>query len=172
MALCGMMTALSVTVMLMGGVIPLATFCCPVLASLALVPVLLEAGKKWALSAYAAAAMLSLILSPDKESALLFAFLGYYPALKPALDKIKSRPLRAAAKLGIFNLAAAAMMLTIAFVLNMQAVVAEYAAMGAAGLIAFVILANVTMLAYDRMILVLAIVYLRKFRKNTHIHQN
>lgn len=170
MALCGMMVALGMTVMLMGSVIPLATFCCPVLASLALVPVLVEWGKKWALAAYAAIAALSLLLSPEKESALLFAFLGYYPAIKPTLDRIRKAPVRIAAKLGIFNTAAAAMMLVIAFVLNMQAIVAEYAAMGTFGIAAFVVLANITMLAYDRMVLITAIVYIRKFRKNLGNH--
>ena len=164
MALCGMMVALAIVIMLMGGVIPLATFCCPVLASLALVPVLMESGKKWAMMAYAATAALGLLLSPDKESALLFAFLGYYPALKPTLDKIKAKPLRIIAKLGIFNLAAGAMMLSIAFVLRMDAVVAEYAAMGAIGGAIFLLMANVTMLLYDRMVLIMAVVYINRFR--------
>lgn len=164
MALCGMMAALAVVVMLMGGVIPLATFCCPMLASLALLPILAEAGRKWTLMTYAAVAALSLMLCPDKEAALLLAFLGYYPALKPVLDGVKHKPLRIAAKLAVFNLAAGAMLLTIAFVLNMQAVMAEYAAMGAIGCIVFALLANVTMLMYDRLLLVMYILYIRKLR--------
>ena len=164
MALCGMMVALGVAAMLLGGVIPLATFCCPALAGLVLVPVLAEAGKKWTLCAYAAIAALSLMLSPDKESALLFAFLGYYPALKPALDGLKRRPLRILVKLAIFNLAAGAMMLCIAFVFNLQAILQEYAAMGAAGIAAFVVLANVTMLLYDRLLQIAAVLYIRKLR--------
>lgn len=164
MALCGMMVALAMVVMLMGGVIPLATFCCPVLASLALIPILMEYGKKWTLMAYAAVAALGLMLSPDKESALLFAFLGYYPAVKPTLDKIKPKLLGSLTKLGIFNLAAGAMLLTIAFVLRLDAVMAEYAAMGKVGIIIFALLANFTMLMYDRMLLVMAVVYVKKFR--------
>ena len=164
MALCGMMATLAIVIMLMGGVIPLATFCCPVLASLTLIPVLMESGKKWTLMAYAATAALGLMLSPDKEAALLFAFLGYYPALKPALDAIKKRPLRVIAKLGVFNLAAGAMLLSIAFVLRMDAIMAEYAAMGVIGGIAFAVLSNITMLMYDRMLVVMAVVYIRKLR--------
>jgi len=164
MALCGMMTALAIVIMLMGGMIPLATFCCPVLASLALIPLLLEYGRKWALMAYAAVAALGLMLSPDKEAALLFAFLGYYPALKPALDRIRRQPLRIIAKLGIFNLAAGAMMLCIAFVLRMDMIVAEYAAMGMIGGAVFLILANITMLLYDRMLVIMAVVYMKKMR--------
>ena len=164
MALCGMMTALAVVVMLLGGAIPLATFCCPVLASLALIPLLLEYGRKWTLMAYAAVAALGLMLSPDKEAALLFAFLGYYPALKPALDKIGSRALRVIVKLGVFNLAAGSMLLSIAFVLRMDAIVAEYTAMGVAGGILFALLANITMLLYDRMLVIMAVAYVRKLR--------
>lgn len=164
MALCGMMAALAVAIMLLGGAIPLATFCCPVLASLALIPVLLEYGRKWTLMVYAAVAALGLMLSPDKEAALLFAFLGYYPALKPALDKIKKRPLRIIAKLGLFNLAAGAMLLSIVFVLRMDVIAAEYAAMGVIGGIAFAVLSNITMLLYDRMLVIMAVVYIRKLR--------
>lgn len=163
MALCGMMVALSVTVMMMGGVIPLATFCSPAIAGLTLLPVMLECGRKWALSAYVAIAALSLMLSPDKESALLFAFLGYYPVLKVTLDKIRP-PLRVIAKLGVFNLAAGAMMLSIAFVFNMQHIVQEYAGMGAAMTAAFVVIANITMLLYDRMLVVMLYLYIKKLR--------
>lgn len=164
MALCGMMAALAVTVMLLGGVIPLATFCCPMFASLALLPILVEAGRKWTLMTYVAVAALGLMMCPDKEAALLFAFMGYYPALKPVLDRIAKKPLRVAAKLGVFNIAAGAMLLVIAFVLNMQAIMAEYAAMGVVGGIVFAALANITMLMYDRMLLIMVVIYLRKLR--------
>ena len=164
MALCGMMCALGVTVMLMGGVIPLATFCCPALAGLVLLPVLAECGKKLTLGCYIAVAALSLMLCTDKEAALVFAFLGYYPVLKLSIDKIRSRLLRIAAKLGVFNLAAGAMLLSIAFVLRMDAIMAEYAAMGVIGGIAFAVLSNITMLMYDRMLVVMAVVYIRKLR--------
>ena len=150
--------------MLLGGVIPLATFCCPALAGLVLVPVLAESGKKWALCAYAAIAALSLMLSPDKESALLFAFLGYYPVLKVRLDGMKHRPLRLLAKLAVFNLAAGAALLAVAYLLGMDAVLAEYRELGRIGGIAFAVLANVTMLLYDRLLPIAQMVYLKKLR--------
>ncbi len=164
MALCGMMAALAVSVMLLGGVIPLATFCCPMLASLALLPVMAESGQKWTLMAYAAVAVLGLMLCPDKEAALLFAFMGYYPAIKPSLDRIRNKPLRLIAKLGVFDLAAGAMLLVMAFVLNMQAVLGEYAALGVVGCVLFALLANVTMLMYDRLLSAKTIAYLRRLR--------
>ena len=46
MALCGMLTALAVVILLLGGLLPLATFCAPVLAMAALLPVLEECGPR------------------------------------------------------------------------------------------------------------------------------
>ena len=51
-----------------------------------------------------------------------------------------------------------------AFVLNMQAVMAEYAEMTRAALIAFAVLCNVTMLLYDRLLAVFAYLYQKKLR--------
>ena len=164
MALCGMMCALGTAVMLLGGVIPLATFCCPALAGIVLLPVMMEAGRKMALGAYAAIAALSLMLCPDKEAALVFAFLGYYPVMKWSLERIRSKVLRLTAKLAVFDLAMLAQLALLAWVLNMHQAVAEYAQMTKAMLIAFVLLANVTMLLYDRMLSVMAFVYIRKLR--------
>lgn len=164
MALCGMMCALGVTVMLMGGVIPLATFCCPALAGLVLIPVLAECGKKMTLACYGATAALSLILCTDKEAALVFAFLGWYPVLKLYLDRIRRTLIRILAKLGVFNLAAGAMLLMMAFVLNMEAAMAEYAEMTGIMLAAFIFLANFTLLVYDRLLVIMLVIYMKKLR--------
>ena len=150
--------------MLLGGIIPFATFCCPALAAALLTPLLFEVGDKMTLAAYAAVAVLSLLLCPDREAALIFAFLGYYPVLKPRIDSLRRRPLRVLMKLGLFNLAAAALLALMAFVLNMQAVMAEYAEMTRAALIAFAVLCNVTMLLYDRLLAVFAFLYQKKLR--------
>ena len=164
-ALCGMMVALGAAVMMLGGVIPVMTFCSPAIAGLTLLPVLAEYGGKWALAAYVAIAALGLMLSPDKESALLFAFLGYYPVAKVCLDRIRNRPLRVLAKLMLFNLAAGLMLASIAWVFNMTQVMAEYAEMSTAMLVAFAVLANVTLLLYDRMLLIAMALYQRRLRK-------
>ena len=118
-ALCSMMVALGVIVMMLGGVIPVMTFCSPAIAGLTLLPVLSEYGKKWALAAWAAISALSMMLSPDKESALLFVFLGWYPVVKVHLERIRQRPLRLLAKLALFNAAAGLMLMSMAFVFNL-----------------------------------------------------
>ncbi len=163
-ALSGMMTALGAMFMLLGGVIPAATFCAPALAGLALVPLFAEGGTRLALGAYIAVAALSLILCPDKEAALLFAFLGWYPAMKWRLDaRLRPWP-RRLLKLLLWDGAAAAMAALVFFVLRMDEIIAEYREMGRAMLIAFILLGNVTLALYDRMLGIALVVYVKRLR--------
>ena len=164
LALSGMMTALGALFMLLGGAIPAATFCAPALAGLTLVPVFVEGGTKLALGAYAAVAALALILCPDKEAALLFAFLGWYPAVKWKMDAALKPWPRRIVKFILWNGAALAMAALIFFVLRMDQIIAEYREMSRVMLIAFILLANVTLLLYDRLLAIMLVLYERRLR--------
>ena len=164
MALTGMLCALAVVLMMLGGVIPLATFCCPALAGLMLIPVFVECGEKLSWCAYAAIAALSLILCPDKEAALLLAFIGYYPILRWRLDQLRSRLLRVVAKLGVFNLAVLAMYALSILVLQMDQILREYQEMGLALTAACLLVGNVTLLLYDRLIAIMTALYVKRLR--------
>lgn len=164
MALTGMLCALAVVLMMLGGVIPLATFCCPALAGLMLIPVFVECGEKLSWCAYAAIAALSLILCPDKEAALLLAFIGYYPILRWRLDQLRSRLLRVVAKLGVFNLAVIAMYALSILVLQMDQILREYQEMGLALTVACLLVGNVTLLLYDRLIVIMTALYVNRLR--------
>ena len=65
-ALGGVMAALAVTVMSMGGLIPVATYVSPVLCMLMLNLVIRLCGVRIAWAGYGAVALLSLLLSADK----------------------------------------------------------------------------------------------------------
>ena len=140
-ALCGMMTALAVVILCLGGLIPAATFCCPVLASLVLLPVMQRWGRRDAVLVWAAS-------GPDKEAAALYAALGYYPAIRAGLDR-KRPALRWALKLLLFNGATIALYALLIFVLGLNALVEEYRATGTALLIATLALGNVVFVIYD-----------------------
>ena len=99
LALGGMFTALGVVLLCLGGVVPLALYACPILASAVLLPVRERCRKQVAWSCYAAIALLGTLLGPDKEASMLFVFLGYYPLVKPKLDAVRSRALRLSTKL-------------------------------------------------------------------------
>ena len=106
MALGGMLTAVAVVIMCLGSLIPLSTYLCPVLCILITVPVAENCGRRIGWCYYAATAVLSLLLAPDREAALVYAFLGYYPMLRPFFEKLG--PLKGPAKLAFFTLAGAA----------------------------------------------------------------
>ena len=77
LALGGMFTALGVVLLCLGGVVPLALYACPILASAVLLPVRERCSKRVAWNCYAAIAILGTLLGPDKEASMLFVFLGY-----------------------------------------------------------------------------------------------
>ncbi len=88
MALAGMLSALSVTVMTLGSLIPVNTYLCPVICMMLGREVLARCGRRLSLCWYLATAILGLLLSPDREAALVFALLGYYPLVKPRFDRL------------------------------------------------------------------------------------
>jgi len=163
-AVSGMMVALATAILLMGGVIPAATFVGPALAGLLLIPVLAEGGRRMALGAWLAISALSLMLCADKEAALLFAFLGWYPPMKWTLDARLPGWRGLPVKLLLWNLCAGAMAALIFFVFRMDQVIAEYKEMSRAMLAVFILLANVTLVLYDRLLDIMAVVYIRKLR--------
>lgn len=148
MALGGTLAALAVVIMTLGGMIPLATFCCPVLACFLLVPVLLQCGGKIAWAWYGAVALLSVLLGPDKEAAGVFAALGYYPILKPWLDKLP-KALGFLCKALLFNCSIVLMYLVLIWVMGMDALGAEFREAGALMLGAMLLLGNVTFFLVD-----------------------
>ena len=74
-AFCGVLAALMIAVMLLGTMIPTTTYICPALAGVLLLPVVWEFGFRTGALLYLAVALLSLILSPNKEAALFFVLL-------------------------------------------------------------------------------------------------
>lgn len=106
-ALSGLMGALSLVCLLLT-VFPFATYALPALASVFLMPIVIECGKKWAVAAYAAVALLALLIAPDLEAKFLFVFFfGYYPIVKSWSER-QSRVIEWICKLGVFNAAVVA----------------------------------------------------------------
>lgn len=163
-AFCGLIVALSVTLMLCGGMIPIATYCVPMACGVLLLPIMLEYGKNSAWIAYGAVSLLVILLGIDKEAAFFYVFLGYYPILKWSIDRIKKKSLRFMAKLFVFNSAVLLMYAVLGFILNMEVLISEFTQMGAFLLFLFVLMLNACLLLYDRLLLPLIYLYVYKLQ--------
>lgn len=149
-ALCGVMCALAMTLMLSGSVLPFATFCAPAVSGVLLVPVAMECGMRLAWVSYAALSMLSVLFVPDKESTFIFVFLlGHYPLLKAYLQRIPWRWLRAVVKTAVFNGLVFACYGLMLYILPIQAIVQEFAQTAPAALAGLLALANLCFWVYD-----------------------
>lgn len=143
------MAALAVVIMCLGGLIPVATFVCPMLCALLLQAVLRVCGRRIAWAWYGAVAILCLLLGPDKEAAAVFVFLGYYPILKPRLDRMKLPWLW---KLLLFNAAIGVMYALLIKLFGMEYLAEEYRELGTVMTVAMLILGNVTFILLDRVL--------------------
>ena len=166
LAFCGVFCALAVALLWMSGVLPLTTYGLPLLASMTLLPVRTECRPRYAWSCFAAAAILGLLLCADKEAALLFCFLGYYPLLKPKFDAIASRALRFLAKLGLCTVTMGLMYALIIFVFKLPAVVQEFSDSAPWLLIATAAMGLLLFFVYDLAIDRFGIVYQSRRKKH------
>ncbi len=102
-AMGGMITALSVVV-LMPTALELFVYALPAFAGMLIMFSVVELDKKWAFGIYAAVSVLSLMLVPNKEAAILYAaFFGYYPILKAILESKLPKVPEYILKFAVFN---------------------------------------------------------------------
>ncbi len=163
-ALCALLCALGAALMTAGGLIPVATYCTPLLAGLLLLPVPCEFSRREAWMVWAVTSALTLMLSPDREAGAMYLFLGWYPIVKPAFDRIRPPALSVLAKLLLFAAAFAAMYAVLLFVLQLAPVIEEMQTLGLAMELALDAMLIVVMLLYDFLLARLRILYLRRLR--------
>ena len=149
MALGGMLAALAVVMMSLGTVIPVATYVCPMLCALLLQGVLKTCGSRVAWAGYGAVALLSVLLAPDKEAAGVFVFLGYYPIVKPALDRKKGKWLW---KGLLFNGSVCLLYFLLLRLLGLKQLTQEWSDMSVGMLAVLLVLGNVTFFLMDRLL--------------------
>jgi len=151
-ALGGILAATAIVIMCMGGLIPVATYVCPMLCAVLQYLVLRFCGKRMAWAWFAAVSLLSLLLGPDKEAAAVFVVLGYYPIVRPSLEKAK---LSWMWKLLLFNGAVALLYLLLLRIMGLGDALGEFTEFGVAGLMIMLLLGNVTFFLLDRLLKIL-----------------
>lgn len=148
-ALGGILAALAVVIMCLGGLIPVATFVCPALCMLLLKVVCGSGGSRMGWAWYGAVSILCALMGPDKEAAAVFVFLGYYPIVKPRMDRL---PISWLWKLVLFNGAVLLMYTLLLHIFGMAQLAGEFEEMGAVLLIVTLLLGNVTFFLLDRLL--------------------
>ena len=146
-ALCGMLTALCVVILLPSSLIPVLTYVAPMLSGAVMCAVCEIAGKKYAFGVYAAAAVISMFILTDKEAALIFAlFFGYYPIICDALSKPK-KAVSLILKLLIFN--TSIILASVLAVYIFLVPVEEYTELGAITIPLYLAMGNAVFFLYD-----------------------
>ena len=146
MAFGGVMAALALVIMCLGGLIPIATFVCPMLCMLILQLICRLFGNQIGWAWYGCVAILAVLLGPDKEAAAVFVCLGYYPILKPKFDR---RKLSWLWKALFFNAVTLLMYQVLIYLFGMDQLAKDYAALGSVLTIVLLILGNIVFFLLD-----------------------
>ena len=100
MALGGVMAALSPVLMLLSAVNPTVGYGLPALCGILTTLVVIECGDRTALLMYGAVSILSLLLLPSKESAIIYLLVfGWYPIAKRRIESLNKSVLEWVLKL-------------------------------------------------------------------------
>lgn len=151
-ALGGMLAAVALVIMCLGGLIPIATYVCPMLCCLTAFVVLRFCGKRIAWAWFGTVSILSLLLAPDKEAAVVFLFLGYYPLIKGSVD---TKRLSVVIKFAYFNIAILAAYWVLIEILGLDQIAQENVEFGLWGIALLLVLGNITFFLLDRLLLII-----------------
>ena len=148
-AMGGVFAALAIVIMCLGGLIPIATFVCPMICMLILHLIRKLCGNRIAWTWYGVVALLSVLLGPDKEAAAVFVFLGYYPIIKPKIDRIKPGWLWK----GIyFNAVILLLYQLLIYLFGMDQIAAEYRELGKVLTVVVLLIGNLCFFLLDRVL--------------------
>ncbi|MDD5953597.1 MAG: hypothetical protein PUD38_00170 [Firmicutes bacterium] len=145
----GVMAALALVIMNLVGLVPVATFVCPLLTMMILQLVLRFCGCRIGWAWYGAVAILSVLLAPDKEAAAFFVCLGYYPMLKPGLDRMK---LGTAVKYLFFNAVILLMYYVLINLLGFDEIAKEFSELGMILTALMLVMGNIIFFMLDKIL--------------------
>lgn len=164
-ALGGVTSALVLLMMFCATIFPMLNIAIPTYAGFLMVVIVVEAGTKWAVTAYFACAALSLLTTPDYEATLLFIlFMGYYPIIFTRLELLKKR-VKTAAKFAIFNTAMVVYALFFRYIFTSVDIFEGMESFGKYAPIALLALANAFFVVYDNLLERLIMLYTEWFRR-------
>ncbi|MBQ7047086.1 MAG: hypothetical protein IJN85_05040 [Oscillospiraceae bacterium] len=163
-ALSAVISALSVALMALISVIPTLELALPAIAGAFTAVIIIEMNRKWAAAVWISVSVLSLLIVPNKEVAILYAaFFGIYPVLKSVLESKTPKWLEYLIKLLSFNV-----VIFLAYFLMMKLMNLEIEELETFGNLAIPLLlgaASVVFLLYDYAMTKLITLYNIRLRK-------
>lgn len=166
-ALCGIISSVSVVLMFMTGLVPFLTYTLPAVSGALLAIIVIEINKKWATGAYIAISLLSLLIVADKEAAMFFvAFFGYYPIIKEVIENKLPKVLEWIVKLLLFNVAAVVAYAVIIYVFGIP--FDEMEEYGKYSILLLLAMGNVIFILYDYCMTSLITLYYQRWQKSFH----
>ena len=131
-AIGGVAAALCLLLMFCTGLVPFATYALP------------------AMVVYAAVALLSLGIVPDREAAMLFIFFfGYYPVITGLIQRLPTMVLQLVIKFVLFNVAMILSYLIIIYVLGIPDILESFGDFGKYSALVLLGMGNVVFAVYD-----------------------
>ena len=88
LSVCAILAALGAALSWLGSLVGVLDLCTPLIASLLLVPIVIEYGRGYPWGVWLSTAILSLLILPNKSPAAIYLVFGYYPILKAYLERL------------------------------------------------------------------------------------
>lgn len=149
-ALGGIVSALCLTAMFFAGIMPVLYLLLPMIAGVLMMIIAVEVSTGWAWLTYMSVGLLSLFITFDKESALIFIMLfGHYPILKFYIDRINKSFVRRTVKFLIFNVCVTVYFFVTVYIFGLDQMLEEFDEIGRYGSYIILGLCNIIFILYD-----------------------
>ncbi len=163
-AIGGIVSALSLVLMISVAVVPFLTYALPAMAGALIIFIVIEIDKKWAFGVFSAVGILAFLLVHDKEIAMMYiAFFGYYPIIKAVFEGKLPAPLSWILKVVIFNVTMVAAYLVLIYLLGLQ--IDEITEYGAIAVPLLLGMGTAAFILYDIALTRIISLYMIKWRK-------
>lgn len=148
-ALALLMTALSVAVMVLNNTLSIATTMLPFLATLFLVPIVVQLGYWYAIGVWLFVCAVSAWLVSDPIALGLYIAFGYYPVLRRCLAKLPTRYQRFSMKFCYFNVVFIGLFALLLFGFQVQEVAVLLIGATPVSIFILLLLYNITFFLFD-----------------------
>lgn len=163
-ALGGIVSALCLVTMFLAGILPALYLLLPAIAGILMMMIAIEVSNSWAVLTYISVSLLSMIITFDKEAALIFImFFGHYPILRRYIVKLKPKLVCWIAKFAVFNSCVLGYFFVTVYIFGLKQMVDEMHEYGKYGEFFILGLCNVLFIIYDIDLDLIYNTYIKRF---------